>query len=127
VLETAAGASGSPLCPEKWITLGTPVQARMRSLHGVFDTAPGFLLASGFVTGAPPGPSPLHPELQIPFGSALVLLSAGDLTSPLGFALPMPFTLPGISVLIQGLALQPSAETGNALFTTTDGHEFVFF
>jgi hypothetical protein len=127
LLETAAGASGMPLCPEKRITLGTQVQVQMRSLHGVFDTAPAFLLASGFVTGAPSGPSALSPELQIPFGSALVLLSAGDLASPLGFSLPLPFTLPGISMLIQGLVLEPSAETGNALFATTDGHEFVFF
>jgi hypothetical protein len=38
----------------------------------------------------------------------------------------MPFTLPGASLLVQGLAWAPSAATGNPWFTTSEGLEFVF-
>ena len=55
-----------------------------------------------------------------------VLLTAPNLLTPLTLSVPMPFTLPGASILVQAMAWGSSAETGNALFTTTDGHEFLF-
>jgi hypothetical protein len=39
----------------------------------------------------------------------------------------MPFSWPGYSFLVQGLAFGPSTETGNPWLTATDAHELVFF
>ena len=68
----------------------------------------------------------MYPELQVDL--------PGSITSPvvalgssIGLSLPMPFSLPGGSFLVQGIALQASSETGNAVFTVTDAHELVFF
>ncbi|HEX5052434.1 MAG TPA: SGNH/GDSL hydrolase family protein [Planctomycetota bacterium] len=127
LLETGAGPGPATACPLASMTVGTFVQMRLRSLNGVYDGAPGWLLINLFLTGAPPGPSPTYPEVQVDFGSMLILTSSATLANPLSFAIPMPFSFPGLSVLVQGLAAQESTETGNPVFTTTDAHELVFY
>lgn len=127
LLETAVDGHPLTACPDLQITLGTPLAIQMRSLNGVFANAPGLLLVNLFPTGSPPGPSPTYPEVQVDFGASLILAVALDLASPLSLSFPTPIALVGWSVLVQGLALQQSTETGNPLLTTTDGHELVFF
>lgn len=126
LLESATDATPLSACPSLSVTTGTPLQLRMRSMNSVYDTATGALLIDFIVTGAPPGPSPLYPELQVDLGGSIVspLVSLG---SALSIAIPVPFSLPGGSFLVQGIALQSSSETGNAAFTTTDAHELVFY
>ena len=54
----------------------------------------------------------------------LILQSTPSL--PVTVFTQVPLSLPGLSVLIQGIAFAPSTETGNAKLTTTDGHVLVF-
>ena len=127
LLETATGASAVSACPDKRVTLGTPLHLQVRSLNGVFDNAPGMLLIDFFPTGLPSGPSPIYPEVQVNLGNSWVLATSAQLTNPLAWSFPTPISLLGWSVLVQGVALQSCTVTGNPLFATTDGHELVFF
>ena len=126
LLETATGPNPLTACPTKHMTTGTPMQIQLRSMNGVYDGALGWLLVDFFATGSPPGPFPGLPELQVDLGR-VILSPAASLSSPLSVAFQMPFSLPGGSFLVQGIAWQPSAESGNPLFTATDAHELVFF
>lgn len=126
LLETATGPGPVTGCPDQRITAGTLVQMQLRSLNGVYDGAIGLLLVDFILTGSPPGPSPAFPELQVDLGG-LIVSPALTLGSPPALSFQLPFSLPGGSFLVQGLAWQSSAASGNPLFTTTDAHEFVFF
>ncbi|MCA8977921.1 MAG: hypothetical protein KDC98_24560 [Planctomycetes bacterium] len=127
LLESSTGTGPLTAGHDRRMTTGTSVQMRMRSMNGVYDGAPAWLLIDLITTGSPPGPSTSLPELQLDLGSMAILGTAATLASPLSFAVQMPFSLPGYSVLVQGVAWQPSAETGNAWLTATDAHEFRFF
>jgi len=127
LLETGTGPGPLTACHERRMTTGTFVQLRMRSMNGVFDGAAGWLLVDTFPTGSPPGPSVTYPEIQVDLGSMSILSTSTTLANPLAFSIQMPFSLAGMSVLVQGLAWQQSTQTGNPWFTTTDAHEFVFF
>jgi hypothetical protein len=126
LLESATGSDPLTACPVEQITDGTVLQLRLRSMSGVYDAAVGALMVDFILTGSPPGPAPLYPELQVDVGRVIMTPLVG-LGSPLTLVFQMPFTLPGGSFLVQGLAMQASSETGNPTFTTTDGHELVFF
>ena len=112
--------------PRHTLVVGSLLQTTIRSCNGVFAGAPVFLLGDVFPTGQPPVPAPFLPELAVDPSRMLVLRSAGSLQAPLSIAVPMSFSLPGTSILLQGLALAPSPETGNPFFVTTAGHELVF-
>ncbi len=126
LLETGTQPGLLTACPHKTMTIGSLVQVRISSRNGVYNTAPAFLLADLFPTGQPPVPLVFFPEIAVDLGTMAVLLAAPDLGNPLTLSVQMSFTVPGASIMVQGLAWAPSAETGNPLFTTTDGHEFVF-
>ena len=126
VLESAIDNDPLTLCPKKQITNGTNVQLQLRSMNGVYDTALGAFLVDFILTGSPPGPSVSFPELQVDLGR-VIFTPFASLSSPQSLGLVMPFTLPGGSFLVQGVALQASGETGNPAFTTTDAHELVFY
>lgn len=126
LLETATGNGAVTACPTKQLTLGTQVQIRLRSMNGVYDNAMGVLMVDFFVTGSPPAPWALYPEIQVALGGA-ILSPTVLLGSTLSTSFQMPITLPGGSFRVQGLAFQASLESGNALFTTTDAHELVMF
>lgn len=126
LLETGNQPNGLTAVAWHPLGLGSLAQMRVTSRNGVYDNAPAVLLATLFPTGQPPLPFGPFPELAAAPGSLSILLSTSTLQTPLSLTVPMPFTLPGASILVQGLALAPSAETGNPLFTTTDGHRFVF-
>lgn len=126
LLETGSQPGFLSASPQKAITLGSVLQVRIRSRNGVYDTAPTVLLASLFASGQPPVPPVLYPEIAVDTGTMMVLRFAPDLINPLTLSVPISFTALGASIMVQGLALAPSVETGNPLFTTTDGHEFVF-
>jgi len=104
------------------IGLGSLLALRMRSMNGVFNASSGMLLVNIFPTGLPPTPSLTWPELHIDTGSMLVLTTVGSLSMPHNVIAPLPFTFPGASVMVQGLAWGASSETGNIHFTTTDAH-----
>ena len=127
LLESAT--DGNPLTAgaRRFISSGTLLQLRMRSMNGVYENAPGFLLLTAFPTGLPPVPSLLYPEVRADLGGMLILGAAGSMASPLSWAVPVPLTLPGLSCLVQGIVLQASAQTGNPLLTATDGCELVFY
>ena len=127
LLETGTGAAPVNACHANRMTTGTFVQMQVRSQNGVYDNPLAWLLVDLFPTGSPPPPDVLYPEIAVNVGTMAILLAAPNLHSPLAFAIQMPVSLPGTSVMVQGLAWKPSAATGNAWFTTTDAHEFVFF
>ncbi|MGK0156093.1 MAG: hypothetical protein ACI9SE_003060 [Neolewinella sp.] len=126
LLETATNNDPLTACPTKQVTTGTQIQIQMRSMNGVYDGALGWLLVDFIATGSPPGPGTLFPELQVDLGGVIIGPTV-SLSSALTVSFTMPFTLPGGSFLVQGLAAQPSSETGNQLFTATDAHELVMF
>lgn len=126
LLESAIDGAPLTACPEQEITQGTQVAVQLRSMNGVYDAALGALLIDFMLTGSPPGPHLNYPELQIdPAGTVTTPLTT--LSNPLSLQLTLPFTLPGGSFLVQGIALQASGETGNPVFTTTDAHEFACY
>lgn len=125
-LLTATDSQPLTACPIKQVTTGTSVQIQMRSRNGVYDGATGWLLVDFIATGSPPGPGTLFPELQVDLGGVIIGPTV-SLSSALTVSFTMPFTLPGGSFLVQGMAAQPSSETGNQLFTATDAHELVMF
>jgi hypothetical protein len=127
LLESGTGPGPTTACPTRTITAGTFLQLRLRSLNGVFDGVPGCLLIHLFPTGSPPGPWLTYPEVRANPSSMLLVNSSGSLATPMALSLSMPFSWPGYSFLVQGLAFGPSTETGNPWLTATDAHELVFF
>ncbi|MFO1077152.1 MAG: hypothetical protein U1E73_05445 [Planctomycetota bacterium] len=126
LLETDSQPGQLTACPVNSMTTGTVIEARLTSLNGVCDGVWGWLLADVFATGQPPAPLALYPEIRVDVQSMVVLQTAPNLLNPLTLSVQMPFTLPGASILVQGIAWHASSETGNSLFMTTDAHEFVF-
>lgn len=126
LLESATGSAPLTACPMEQITNGTVLQLRLSSKNGVYGAAVGALMVDFILTGFPPGPAPLYPELQVDVGR-VIMTPLASLGTPLTLVFQMPFTLPGGSFLVQGLAMQASSQTGNPVFTTTDAHELVFF
>jgi len=124
----SSSIDGAPLtaCPVKQITSNSQIAVELRSVNGVYDTAQGWLCVDFFASGAAPGPNLNWPEFQVD-PTRVALTPVAGLGSPYSVQVQLPFTLPGISLLVQGVALQGSSETGNAVFTTTDAHELVFY
>lgn len=116
-----------PLTAGPWSTASTAslMQVQVAARNGVFTTAPAFLVGSLFVTGQPPVPTASMPEVAVDLGSLVILRSQTSLQNPLLHSMQLPFSLAGMSILVQGVALAASTETGNPTFTTTEGHEFV--
>lgn len=112
-------------CPRNLLTIGNLLQVRVSSRNGFYDNTPALLLGDLFPTGQPPVPTALFPELAVDLGTLAVLQTAPSLGNPLTLSVPLPFTIPGVTILVQGLAWAPSIQTGRPI-TTTDGHEFVF-
>lgn len=125
LLESSTLPAAPTASPRTPVVAGATVVARLSSRNGVFTTAPALLVASPFATGQPPIPW-LLPELAVDAVAAFALAASGDLSQPLVLTAPVPWALPGLSLVVQGIALAPSSETGNPLLTTTDGHELVF-
>lgn len=120
-LESGVAPGNVGACAARNVGLGSLLTLEMKSLNGVHDAAPALLLVNVFPNGAPPAPSPTWPELRIDVGGMLVLLQAPTLQPPLGLTIPLPFSFPGASALVQGIAFSPSSATGNPSFTTTEG------
>jgi hypothetical protein len=125
-LESGVAPGNVGTCTEHDVGVGSWLTVQVRGRNGAFTTAPTWLLVNLFPNGVPPVPSATWPELCVDVGSMLVLLQAPSLQQPLGFTLPLPFSFPGASVLVQGLAFAPSPATGNPVLTTTEGCVLVF-
>jgi hypothetical protein len=126
LLQTGTQPGFLSACPIDVLTAGSTVDVRLSSPNGVFAGASGWLIANLIATGQPPARIAAFPELAIDLPSLAILQTTPSLASPLNWSLPMPFSYPGYSILVQGVAFGPSTETGNLLFTTTDAHELVF-
>lgn len=124
LLETGINAAPSA-CPLESAGIGAHLLADLTSPNGLYAGAPAFLLLDGFTTGSPPGMLTPWPEIHLSPVSTLVVASAAALGGGLSVNLVVPTAAPGLSVLLQGVALDESTQTGNALFTATDGHEVV--
>lgn len=126
LLESGALPIPASACSHLEIGTGTFLALQLTSKNGAFDGVPALLMANVFINGSPPGPSLSWPELHIDTGGMVVLATSPDLTTPLSWFAPLPFSFPGLSVMVQGLAWGPSSETGNSNFATTDAHILVF-
>ncbi|MCA8948011.1 MAG: hypothetical protein KDE27_00820 [Planctomycetes bacterium] len=126
LMESATLPGLTTACGRNRLPAGSWVLIRFRSLNGVYDAAPSWLLAGLFPTGSPPGPAAMYPEIRLDLGTMSVLATTASLGAPAALFTRVPFSWPGTSILVQGLAWGPSTATGNAFFTTTDGHESVF-
>lgn len=123
LLETGTG--GALLaCPVKGIALNDPLEVSMTSPNGTYDTKTAMLLFDGFATGFHPGPALAYPEWQFSPATMVVLATQAPLgPSGLNWNANLPVSLPGFSLLLQGLVLGPSPTRGNLIFTMTDAHE----
>lgn len=126
LLETGTLPGRVDACANIPISRGQMLVLRLSSLNGAYDLSSSLLLCNVYPNGLPPLPSITWPELQIDTGSMLVLSSVTNLATPHNFLVGLPFSFPGVSVLVQGLAWGPSNETGNVNFTTTDAHVLEF-
>ncbi len=122
LLETSVGSDPPDARPLSVASTGEIFHVRLSSPYAVYGEDLSHVVFDVFPTGAPPAPNPAFPEVHVKPSYFIVATSA-----PLGPGLPFDVVVPpavsGLSVLVQGVALGPSAETGNPDFTTTDGHE----
>ncbi|MCR9246072.1 MAG: hypothetical protein NXI31_13655 [bacterium] len=126
LLASAVDGEGPTACPSKRATTGANIDLQLRSLNGIYDGAFGAMLLSLAPTGSPPGPLPTYPELHLDPARVIATPFASlDLPHTMSFSLP--FSLPGSSLLVQGVALKASSASGNPVFTATDAHELVLF
>ena len=126
LLESATMPSPLSACGKLNIGQGTYLTIRLTSMNQVFDGVPSLLLGTAFATGSYPTASPLWPELHIDTSNMFVLSTTPNLNPEQIWFTQLPFTIPGVSVMVQGLAWGASSETGNPNFTTTDAHTFEF-
>ena len=124
LLESGSPPGPTNACGQVNIGLGDYLVLQVTSRNGVYDQKSALLVGTVFVNGAPPPPVVTTPELHGDPANMLILQSTPSL--PVTVFTQVPLSLPGLSVLIQGIAFAPSTETGNAKLTTTDGHVLVF-
>lgn len=130
VLLTGVGGPPGPL-EIKFAAPGNYITIMLRSPGGSFVAEPFVLAAQPIVTGmAPPNP---YPAVYIGTQGAIVIAGSPPfgplgmpLLSPAGFGLALltPAGLAGLSIVIQGAAITPSAV--NSIFASTNGHEIRF-
>ncbi|MFT7465602.1 MAG: hypothetical protein ACI9EF_003971, partial [Pseudohongiellaceae bacterium] len=119
------GVDGLPLaCPVKTASLGAQLSVDLTSPNGLYGDAPALLLVDAFFTGMPPAALPGFPEIQFNPATFLIVANQAPLGAGLTLDVPLTTSLLGVSLLLQGVSLSPSVETGHAQFSTTDGHEF---
>ena len=119
------GVDGAALaCPIKIAALGSQLSIALTSPNGLYSGATSLLLVDPFFTGSPPDSVPGFPEIQFNPATFLIAISQNPLGAGLTLNVPLTSTLAGVSVVVQGVSLSPSVETGNGKFSTTDGHEF---
>jgi len=111
-------------CPVKGAALGSQLSIELTSPNDLFSGATSMLLVDAFLTGSPPGLVPGYPEVQFNPATFLIAVTQNPLGAGLTLDVPLTTSLAGVSVLVQGVSLSPSVETGNGKFTTSDGHEF---
>lgn len=111
----------------KTLTPGDDLTLDLRSPNGSLDTAQFYLLAQAFPTATPPTPvfdfwfdlgqpvTVLFDSNATPFGA--VGLPAGGF----GMTFSVPSTIPGVSVMAQGLSISSAATNG--FYATTGAHE----
>ncbi|MBK8097548.1 MAG: hypothetical protein IPK26_10590 [Planctomycetes bacterium] len=110
------------------------LQLNVSSPAGTFDLKPYALVGSLFATGTPPGPQAGFPGIQVNMSSFFVIVN-GLVPTPAGQPvigpnggsstyLVMPTFPPGISVMLQGLVVDPIV--ANGIYAASDAHELRF-
>lgn len=126
LLESGSPPGPTNACGLVEIGVGSFLVLQLSSRNGVYDQAPAWLIGTLFVNGVAPNSVPAIPELHVDPTTMLLLQAAPNLQSPITIFAQMPLSLPGLSVLVQGVSFAPSGETGNTQLTTTDGHVLKF-
>ena len=112
-------------CPSSALIGPGRYGASVTSPNGLYGAAPAVLLATGFASGSQPAPLPGWAELVYAPGGTVVVSQGAALGGGLGLDFSVPRLAPGLTLVLQGVALAPSAARQNPWFTTTDGHELV--
>ena len=111
---------------------GDVVEIRLESPNGIYDGEIPLLVAEAFATGTPPISPVGFPEVHVTPSGAVILFDGTpsgfigpQILPPAGmhFAFEVPPGFAGMSVMLQGIALAPSAHQGNPFFTATNAHE----
>ncbi len=122
LLETSVNSDPPSARPVSQAASGDSFHVSLTSPNALYADELSHIIFDVYPTGSPPAANPSFPEVHIKPSYFIVATSA-----PLGPGLPLTVVVPpavsGLSVLVQGVALGPSVETGNQVFTTTDGHE----
>jgi FG-GAP repeat len=137
ILRTAIGTTTTPsLWPEtKAVVPGDIVRFRLESPEGGYDFTIPAIVAQGYGTGSPPSSPAGFPEIHLNPNLAVVVLDGNEigpitptLLTPNGIELAFtaPPGLSGTSIVLQGLALAPSALQSNPFFTATNGQVLEF-
>jgi len=125
LLESGSPPGATNACGYVEIGVGSNLVLQLSTPNDVYNGVPSWLVATVFANGAPPTASPTLPELHVDPGNLLILQTAPSASITIFASLPL--SLPGLSVLVQGVAFAPSSETGNAQLATTDGHVLKFY
>jgi AcrR family transcriptional regulator len=124
LLESGNPPGPTNACGHVAVGAGDYLVLQLTSRNGVYDQAPAVLLATAFVNGAPPSPFPSLPELHVDPTNMFVLQSTPS--PPATIFTVVPFSLPGLSLLVQAVAFAPSTASGHPGLTTTEGHVIEF-
>lgn len=109
-------------CPVKAAARFDQIGVKMTSPNAVYGGV-GVLFVDAFATGSPLGQITPFPEVHFHPGTAVALGAAPVLGGGLSWQMVLPFSLPGSSLVFQGLAVGASAARSNPVFATTDAHE----
>lgn len=114
---------------------GNTLHFNVSSPGNAFILKPYVLVAALFPTATPPSVQPGYPGIWFPFNGFFALVN-GLIPTPIGSPVIGPnggsstFLVvpqgmpPGLSVMLQGLVIDPS--TANTIYAATDGHELRF-
>lgn len=136
LLTTGVGAGGTSGGTGNYIKSasgGSLVECNVASPGGTYRLRPYFLLAQPFPTGAPP--QPMLPSVWFNLTQPLFIVVDGNAAGPFGPPVigplqgtstffGVPSGLGGTSLMLQALAVDPTATNG--IFAASDGYEIQF-
>lgn len=110
---------------------GSLMELKVASPNGAFSNSPYYLIGSLAATGTPPAPALPFTDIWVDLNSYFILVGS---FSPIGAPVVgpngsssywlAPAGFPSISLVVQALAISPSA--ANGLYAATDAHEIQF-
>ena len=122
LLLRSATPTSPAACAHKTIASGDTINLRLESPGGTFDGTIALVAAQLGIQGAPHPVTPAFPELHLAPPLAVILGLAQLSANGHNLTYPVPVSLPGFSVVIQGFAVAQSPRTLRPI-TATDTHE----